>query len=100
MCGRQRIGEAIDVIESRRMPAPAKTPPGTARHLGLLGVHREYLDFGPVQPQIEFSSSGITKRASMTMTASSHVAADMSRTGSLTILPSNAGASGSSNKMA
>jgi hypothetical protein len=43
------------------MSAPAKTPPGTARHVSLLGVHRNYFDRCPVQPQIEFPASGIAQ---------------------------------------
>ena len=43
------------------MSASAITPPGTARHVGLVGVHREYFDLCPVQPQIEFPASGIAQ---------------------------------------
>jgi hypothetical protein len=75
-------------------------PPGTARHIGLLGVHRQYFDLRPMQPQIEFPATGIAEACSMTMVASNNVAADISRTGSSAIFPSKAAASGSSNKMA
>ena len=50
--GRQRIGKAVAIVEPRRMPAPAKTPPGAARQIGLLGVHRKDFDVRAVQPQV------------------------------------------------
>src|SRR5262245_25296470 len=59
--GRQRIGEAIAIIEPGRMPAPAEAPPRAARQVGLLGVHSNDLDLRAVQPQIEFPTSGIAK---------------------------------------
>jgi hypothetical protein len=43
------------------MSAPAKTPPGAASHVSLLGVHGEYFDLCPVQPQIEFPASGVAQ---------------------------------------
>jgi hypothetical protein len=98
--GRQRVGEAVAIVESGRMAAPAETPPGAARQVGLLGVHPEDFDLRPVQPQIEFPTAGIAKTRLDDEVVSRNVAADMSRTGSSAILPSNSAASGSSNRMA
>ena len=56
---RQSIGKEVAVIQRRRMPSLAKTPPRGAGDLGLVLINRDDLDAGAVEQQIELAAADL-----------------------------------------
>jgi hypothetical protein len=59
----QRIGEAVAVVQSRRMPTFAKTPPCHSGDLGLILIDRHDLDPAAIDQQVEFAAARVALAA-------------------------------------
>src|SRR6185312_15065565 len=57
----KRVGEAVAIVEARRMTALAIAAPGATRLIGVLDLDRDNVDVRPCQPQIEFDPAGFAK---------------------------------------
>src|SRR5260221_14006791 len=55
---RQRVGEAVAVVEAGGMTALAEAAPSAARHIGLVEIDWHDLDLRALQPQIELPTAG------------------------------------------
>src|SRR5260221_13077660 len=58
---RQRVGEAVAIVEASGMTALAETAPGAARRIGLIEIDWHDLDLRALQPQIELATAGVAQ---------------------------------------
>ena len=97
---RQGVGKTVAEVQSRGMASLAEAPPGAAGLVGLLCVDSDDLDASLVHPQIEFTAALFPSRDSMTIPASSTVAAEINRIEASAMRCSRVSASGSFSAMA